>query len=233
MTIKVWNIYQGPQSKLEEDNLIFFNKMKRERNIPTANYSNFCSGKPNGMLALFVLKCNPYYLAVWSFILFFFQAAIGGDGKADWDEIIDNKIAGTTNLEEIKQLADIAYRCLHKTPRKRPTVADVTHAISRIGRSPNKDETLSISGSINALGFLKRLERQQVELSHLTSIKESPPAVAWICFLKDFSIHQLPINVCCGCIRLGAVFTWQTQLNIFHFGRQGSASLEVFWRNCE
>lgn len=106
-------------------------------------------------------------------------AAIGGDGKPDWDEIIDSKLTDTGNLEEIRQLADVAYRCLHKTPRKRPPIADVTHAISRIGRRLfNKDEALSISGTVNAMGFLKRLERQHVELSHLTSIKESPAAVA-------------------------------------------------------
>ncbi|ONK69391.1 uncharacterized protein A4U43_C05F22370 [Asparagus officinalis] len=105
-------------------------------------------------------------------------AAIGGEGKADWDEIIDSKLSCMSNIEEIRQLADIAHRCLHKIPRKRPSIADVTHAISRIGRRRlNRDETLSIAGSINALGFLKRLERQQVELSHLTSIKESPAAV--------------------------------------------------------
>lgn len=106
-------------------------------------------------------------------------AAIGGDGKADWDEIIDNKIAVTNNLEEIRQLADIAYKCLHKIPRKRPAIADITHTISKIGRRHlNKDETISISASVTALEFLKRIERQQVELGHLTSIKESPPAAA-------------------------------------------------------
>lgn len=159
---------------------------------------------------LFVLKCILHYLAFWRIILCLFQAAIGGDGKPDWDEIIDSKLAGTSNLDEIRQLADIAYWCLHKTPRRRPSISDVTHAISRIGRRQlKKDESLSISGTVNALGFLRRLEHQHVELSHLTSIKESPAAVAWFCFKISWGKNQDQYSI---------VFGWHTQVVPFWGG---------------
>ncbi|KAL0377640.1 UNVERIFIED_CONTAM: Calcium/calmodulin-regulated receptor-like kinase [Sesamum radiatum] len=40
-------------------------------------------------------------------------AAMSSDGV---DEIIDTKIVGKCNLEEVRSLAKIAHRCLHKTP---------------------------------------------------------------------------------------------------------------------
>lgn len=106
-------------------------------------------------------------------------AGIGGDGKADWDEIIDNKILSPSNVEEIRQLAEIANRCLNKIPRKRPSIADITPAIAKINSDRlKKDEPISISGSIDALRFVKRIENQRIDLGRLASISESPTAVA-------------------------------------------------------
>lgn len=101
-------------------------------------------------------------------------AEIGGNGKADWDEIVDNKLVGRSNPDEVRLLADIAYRCLHKSPKKRPSIADVTVAISRIERrSLSKENTMSMRRSTDAYGVLKRIELQQVDMNHLASIKES------------------------------------------------------------
>ncbi|KAJ6833860.1 calcium/calmodulin-regulated receptor-like kinase 2 isoform X2 [Iris pallida] len=103
-------------------------------------------------------------------------AGIGDNGKADWDEIVDNKLMGKSNPDEIRLLADIAYRCLHKTPKKRPSIADVTVAISRIGRrSLSKEDTMT--RSLDPSGALKRTEFQHVEMNQLFSIKESPSRI--------------------------------------------------------
>ncbi|KAJ6814320.1 calcium/calmodulin-regulated receptor-like kinase 2 isoform X2 [Iris pallida] len=103
-------------------------------------------------------------------------AGIGGNEKADWDEIVDSKLTGKSNPDEVRLLADIAYRCLHKTPKKRPSMADVTVAISRITRrSLTKEDTMM--RSLDSFGILKRIELQHVEMNKLTSIKESPVIV--------------------------------------------------------
>ncbi|KAK6129106.1 hypothetical protein DH2020_037142 [Rehmannia glutinosa] len=52
--------------------------------------------------------------------------------KEGVDEIIDTKIVGTCNLEEVRNLAKIAHMCLHKRPRKRPSIGEVSQAITRI-----------------------------------------------------------------------------------------------------
>nr|GMC62248.1 calcium/calmodulin-regulated receptor-like kinase 2 [Ipomoea batatas] len=56
-------------------------------------------------------------------------AAMSPDGV---DEILDKKLVGTCNVEEVRNLAAIAHKCLHKTPRKRPPIGDVSHAILKI-----------------------------------------------------------------------------------------------------
>nr|GME08233.1 calcium/calmodulin-regulated receptor-like kinase 2 [Ipomoea batatas] len=57
------------------------------------------------------------------------KAAMSPDGV---DEILDKKLVGTCNVEEVRNLAAIAHKCLHKTPRKRPPIGDVSHAILKI-----------------------------------------------------------------------------------------------------
>ncbi|URE02954.1 STYKc [Musa troglodytarum] len=104
------------------------------------------------------------------------KAVIGEDGKTDWQEIVDKKLVGRSNPEEVRLLADIAYKCLHKTPRKRPSIADLTLAISSIRqRRLINSDTLPSSGSNDASGILRRIESQQVELSNVTSLRSHMP----------------------------------------------------------
>ncbi|XP_065006220.1 calcium/calmodulin-regulated receptor-like kinase 2 isoform X2 [Musa acuminata AAA Group] len=99
-------------------------------------------------------------------------AVIGEDGKADWQEIVDKKLVGRSNPEEVRLLADIAYKCLHKTPRRRPSIADLTLAISSIRqRRLINSDTLPSSGSDDASRIMRRIESQQVELSNVTSLR--------------------------------------------------------------
>ncbi|WOL12326.1 calcium/calmodulin-regulated receptor-like kinase 2 [Canna indica] len=100
-------------------------------------------------------------------------AVIGEDGKGDWEEIVDKKLVGRSNAEEVRLLADLAYKCLHKIPRKRPSITDLTQAIARIRQHHfTKNDTLPPSVS-DAPGVLRRIENQQVELSNMTSLRSN------------------------------------------------------------
>lgn len=95
-------------------------------------------------------------------------ASMSEDGV---DEILDKHLAGQCNLEEVRQLASIGHRCLHKTPRRRPSIGDVLQAISKIrNRRLRKDSTMSLSIS-DAPRILERIEDQQVEMSNMTTMK--------------------------------------------------------------
>lgn len=101
-------------------------------------------------------------------------AAIGGEGKADWDEILDKRLVGKSNPDEVRLLADIAHRCLNKSPRRRPSMSDVTQAISRIRRRRLLSDDRLPSLVRNSSGFQSRIELQHIELSTMGSILEVP-----------------------------------------------------------
>lgn len=88
------------------------------------------------------------------------------------DEILDKQLVGECNLEEVRMLASIGHKCLHKIPRKRPSIGEVSQAILRIKqRRLVKDDTMSFSAG-DLTRMVSRIENQQVELSKLTSINE-------------------------------------------------------------
>lgn len=92
------------------------------------------------------------------------------------DEILDEKLAGECNIEEVRGLASIAQKCLHKMPRKRPSIGEVSQAILKIKqRRLSREETMSFAGG-EISRAVSRIADQQVELSLMTSIKESVAA---------------------------------------------------------
>lgn len=97
-------------------------------------------------------------------------AGMSSDGV---DEILDKRIVGKCNPEEARSLARIAHKCLHKIPKKRPSIGEVSQAILRIKqrRLIKEDSTISLPGE-DFSRMVSRIESQQVELSKLSSIAE-------------------------------------------------------------
>ncbi|KAL8234068.1 hypothetical protein R6Q59_020168 [Mikania micrantha] len=98
-------------------------------------------------------------------------AAMSSDGI---DEILDKELVGGCDLEDVRSLARIAHRCLHKTPRKRPSVGEVSQAIARVQqrRLVREDSTMSFA-SEDYSGVVGCIEMQQNQLKKMTSIAES------------------------------------------------------------
>jgi len=86
------------------------------------------------------------------------------------DGILDKQLVGKCNLEEVRQLAKIAHKCLHKSPRKRPSIGEVSQGILRIKqRRLMKEDTMSFASS-NFSRSVSQIEEQQVELSKITTM---------------------------------------------------------------
>ncbi|KAJ4763911.1 Protein kinase superfamily protein [Rhynchospora pubera] len=98
-------------------------------------------------------------------------ASLGGDGKPNWSEIIDKNLLGESHPEEVRQLADVAHRCLHKLPKRRPPISDVTQAIARIRQRKLRKDASTFTRT-DTSGVLRAIELQQVELSNIASMKE-------------------------------------------------------------
>ncbi|KAL0014830.1 hypothetical protein SO802_001899 [Lithocarpus litseifolius] len=89
------------------------------------------------------------------------------------DEILDKKLAGECNVDEVRGLASIAHKCLHKLPRKRPSIAEVSQAILKLKQSRlAKVDTMSFA-SRDFSRAVSQIEDQQVELMKMASLKES------------------------------------------------------------
>ncbi|CAA7397875.1 unnamed protein product [Spirodela intermedia] len=100
-------------------------------------------------------------------------AVTGGDGKADWDEILDKRLVGDCDMEEVQLLADIAYKCLQTIPRRRPSISEITEAILRIKvrrrRLASGQNGSSSFPAEDGPSILERIQAQQIELSKMTS----------------------------------------------------------------
>ncbi|MED6157470.1 Calcium/calmodulin-regulated receptor-like kinase 2 [Stylosanthes scabra] len=93
-------------------------------------------------------------------------AAMDYDGI---DGILDSQLVGKCNLEEVRKLAKIAHKCLHKSPRKRPSIGEISQGIMMIKqRRLVKEDTMSFASS-NYSRTLSRIEDQQVELSRIAT----------------------------------------------------------------
>ncbi|EHA8591811.1 putative calcium/calmodulin-regulated receptor-like kinase 1 [Cocos nucifera] len=57
-------------------------------------------------------------------------AAINAEGKAGWEEIADSRLDGIFDVRELNDVAALAYKCVSRISRKRPTMRDVVGALT-------------------------------------------------------------------------------------------------------
>ncbi|XP_076920986.1 calcium/calmodulin-regulated receptor-like kinase 1 [Bidens hawaiensis] len=59
-------------------------------------------------------------------------AAMNTEGKGGWEEIVDSRLEGNFDEQELNDVATLAYKCVNRSPRKRPSMRDVVQALSHI-----------------------------------------------------------------------------------------------------
>lgn len=59
-------------------------------------------------------------------------AAMNTEGKVGWEEIVDSRLERNFNEHELNDVAVLAYKCINRSPRKRPSMRDIVQALSRI-----------------------------------------------------------------------------------------------------
>ncbi|KAJ6792863.1 calcium/calmodulin-regulated receptor-like kinase 1 [Iris pallida] len=67
-------------------------------------------------------------------------AAINAEVNEGWEEIADARLDGSYDTNELHDMARLAYRCINRMSRKRPSMRDAVQALSRIvkGRHSKK-----------------------------------------------------------------------------------------------
>lgn len=86
------------------------------------------------------------------------------------DDILDKRLVGESNLVvEARSLALIARKCLHKTPRKRPSIGEVSQEIFKIKQKRlAKEVSMSFAGE-DISRMVSRIGLQQAELSKMAA----------------------------------------------------------------
>ncbi|PWA90956.1 hypothetical protein CTI12_AA094730 [Artemisia annua] len=60
------------------------------------------------------------------------RAAMNTEGKNGWEELVDSRLEGNFDSKELNDMATLAYKCINRSPRKRPLMRDIVQALSRI-----------------------------------------------------------------------------------------------------
>ncbi|KAK6154387.1 hypothetical protein DH2020_008635 [Rehmannia glutinosa] len=62
-------------------------------------------------------------------------AAMNTEGKVGWEEIVDTRLDGKFDVEELNEVAALAHTCVNRIPRRRPSMRDIVQVLSRILKS--------------------------------------------------------------------------------------------------
>ncbi|PKA66528.1 putative leucine-rich repeat receptor-like serine/threonine-protein kinase [Apostasia shenzhenica] len=59
-------------------------------------------------------------------------ASINAEEGMSWDEIVDSKLDGVYDAEEVNQVSTLAYKCINRSSSERPSMRDVVQALSSV-----------------------------------------------------------------------------------------------------
>ncbi|KAI9093380.1 hypothetical protein K1719_027394 [Acacia pycnantha] len=64
-------------------------------------------------------------------------AAMNSEGKMGWEEIVDSVLESEYDVEELNEVSGLAYKCINRAPRKRPSMRDVVQVLTKILKTRN------------------------------------------------------------------------------------------------
>lgn len=57
---------------------------------------------------------------------------MNAEEKVGWEEIVDSRLDGRFDLQEVNEVAAFAYKCISRAPRKRPNMRDIVQVLTRV-----------------------------------------------------------------------------------------------------
>ncbi|KAG0584134.1 hypothetical protein M758_3G186700 [Ceratodon purpureus] len=71
-------------------------------------------------------------------------AAMGMESKEGWAEIMDERMNGNCNIQELGDMANIAYKCVGPEGRRRPKMRAVAQSLCNLGKKPSREHVVSM-----------------------------------------------------------------------------------------
>lgn len=67
-------------------------------------------------------------------------AAMSTEGKTGWEELVDSHLEGKFNVQELNDVAALAYKCVNRLSTKRPSMRDIVQVLSHILKLRNYEK---------------------------------------------------------------------------------------------
>ncbi|OVA13168.1 Protein kinase domain [Macleaya cordata] len=106
-------------------------------------------------------------------------AAMNTEGKVGWEEIVDSRLDGKFDTEELNDIAALAYKCIDRTAKKRPSMRDIVQALCGVIKlkqsKKNHGRALSVTEEEVAIDVVDQTDTQipVTELRREESINSS------------------------------------------------------------
>ncbi|KAL8144545.1 hypothetical protein V2J09_017577 [Rumex salicifolius] len=62
-------------------------------------------------------------------------AAINIDGGSGWEELADSRLKGEFDAKELNEVSSLAYKCISRSPKMRPSMRDIVQVLTRTLKS--------------------------------------------------------------------------------------------------
>lgn len=99
-------------------------------------------------------------------------AAMNTEGKTGWEEIVDSRLDGIFDVEELNEVASLAYKSVNRAPRKRPSMRDIVQVLSRILKTRHNRKHHRKSQSTTADEVSIDMEQAEAKTPTSTHLRE-------------------------------------------------------------
>ncbi|KAK7400443.1 hypothetical protein VNO78_11651 [Psophocarpus tetragonolobus] len=96
-------------------------------------------------------------------------AAMEGQGKVGWEEIVDAQLNGKYDVHNLNDLASLAFKCVNEVSKSRPPMSDIVPALSCICKRHNKNHGQTSPNASNEVC----IEVDQLEAPGFSSFESS------------------------------------------------------------
>ncbi|CAI9265700.1 unnamed protein product [Lactuca saligna] len=97
-------------------------------------------------------------------------AALNTEGQVGWEEIADSRLDGNFDERELNDVAALAYKCVNRSPRKRPSMRDnvqvLSHILKTIQNKRHQKRRSSLSSSEVAITIGQSTRQNSMNSEH-------------------------------------------------------------------
>lgn len=88
------------------------------------------------------------------------------DGKVGWEELVDPRLDGKLDVEELNEVAALAHKCVNRTAKRRPSMRDIVQELSKIHKLRHTRRHQKDSSTPRAGAVIVNIDQLQQKIEH-------------------------------------------------------------------